>query len=110
MFNTTLRWPTSNNTEAVSQDKIFSNTFISLQRSFQDSVAKAFGTAKSLNEFSVRHIEGTHGGVHYTIGGDKDNFRKTYAGHMWPVEYSAFEPLFMLIHWYEDFEHALDTS
>lgn len=98
VFNTTLRWPTSNNSEAISQDKFFSSTFVSLQRSFQDSVAKAFGTAKSLNEFSVRHIEGTHGGVHYIIGGDKDNFRKTYVGHMWPVEYSAFEPLFMLIH------------
>ncbi|KAH7124115.1 tyrosinase [Dendryphion nanum] len=64
---------------------------------FHDTVSKGFGTAKSLNEFSLNFIEATHGHVHYVIGGANEGTTK-HEGHMWPVEYSAFEPLFMLVH------------
>ena len=43
-------------------------------------------------------LEEAHGWVHGVIGGGWDG--KSHKGHMWPLEYSAFEPLFMLHHTY----------
>jgi tyrosinase len=62
-----------------------------------NQVSKAFGTPLGLNDVSLRHFEQIHGWLHYMIGGaPPDNL---HVGNMWPVEYSAFEPLFMLHHW-----------
>ena len=42
-------------------------------------------------------LEDVHGWVHGVIGGGYQR-ESPYWGHMWPLEYSAFEPLFMLHH------------
>lgn len=53
------------------------------------------------SNFSIfaRRLEEPHGWIHGVVGGgwdpkDKGHFR----GHFWPLEYSAYEPLFMLHH------------
>jgi tyrosinase len=48
-----------------------------------------------MNDFAAV-IEQAHGWVHGVIGGGWD--ASSSPGHMWPLEYSAFEPLFMLHH------------
>ena len=101
LYNTTLRWPTSNAPDARSQNEKFSQDFESHRRSYQDKISNSFLLAKTMNEFSTKYIEDTHGWIHYSIGGEERiaNSKEKAAGHMWPSEYSAFEPLFMLHHW-----------
>jgi tyrosinase len=43
-------------------------------------------------------LEDPHGWMHGIIGGGFDGNVSPFRGHMWPLEYSAFEPLFMLHH------------
>ncbi|KAF2019892.1 tyrosinase [Aaosphaeria arxii CBS 175.79] len=105
--NTTVRWADSDSSGAKSQDELFQKSFKSLRRGLADSVAKGFRVATSLNGFSMSHIEPVHGSIHYAIGGQKSGNKAPYDGHMWPVEYSAFEPLFMLHHCNVDRLYAL---
>ena len=68
-----------------------------MRRQVQDQVAVAFRQG-NLNEFSGA-TEMVHGWIHGAIGGG-------YAantggrGHMWPLEYSSYDPLFWLHHTY----------
>jgi tyrosinase len=64
------------------------------RRSLHDHVDQAF-REPSINEFSSR-MEEAHGWVHGVIGGGWTT--DSHQGHMWPLEYSAFEPMFMLHH------------
>jgi tyrosinase len=64
------------------------------RRNLRDSVDQAF-RKDSMNDFAAV-IEQAHGWVHGVIGGGWD--ASSSPGHMWPLEYSAFEPLFMLHH------------
>jgi tyrosinase len=64
------------------------------RRALHDHVDLAF-RASSMNEFS-KTMEIAHGWIHGIIGGGW--LPGTFQGHMWPLEYSAFEPLFMLHH------------
>jgi tyrosinase len=47
------------------------------------------------NEFATE-IEKAHGWVHGIIGGGWTD--KSFRGHMWPLEYSSYEPLFWIHH------------
>ena len=96
-MNHTLRWPTSNLANAESQPQSFNSYFESHKRMFHDEVANAFTKSTTMHDFSVDHIEIVHGYVHYAIGGAPPS-NPGGIGHMWPVEYSAFEPMFMLLH------------
>ncbi|KAF2187121.1 Di-copper centre-containing protein [Zopfia rhizophila CBS 207.26] len=95
-YNTTLRWPTSDKPSAQSQDSKLVDDFNGQITPLHDAIGRGFGIAKNMNEFVLTHVEVPHGWVHFTIGGGKP--RNTYDGHMWPLDYSAFEPLFMLHH------------
>lgn len=66
-----------------------------MRRSFQDQTAIAFRRG-TLNGF-WEAVEMVHGWVHATIGG---GYSSGYGGegHMWPLEYSSYEPLFWLHH------------
>lgn len=63
-----------------------------------DKVHNAF-TMTSMNAnmtiFS-NQIEIVHGGIHWTFATVDDQHKPV--GHMWPSEYSAFDPVFMLHH------------
>ncbi|KAF2705035.1 Di-copper centre-containing protein [Pleomassaria siparia CBS 279.74] len=95
-WNNTLRWPTSKEPNAISQDELFAKDFGIQGRSWRDQVSKGFTIPATLNEFSKTYIEEAHGWVHFSIGGGRPESK--YEGHMWPVDFSAFEPLFMLLH------------
>lgn len=94
--NHTLRWPNSNSSDAQSQDQKFVAYFNARRREFLDKVSNGFTWARNMNEFSYKFIEDIHGIVHFAIGSSSPE--NNYDGHMWPTDYSAFEPLFMLHH------------
>ncbi|KAF2278156.1 Di-copper centre-containing protein [Westerdykella ornata] len=91
-FNTTLRWPSSELSTAVSQPEKVVAEYDMRRRNYRDKIGQAFAVAKGLNEFSTKFIEDVHGWIHYAFGGMKPD------GHMWPSDYSAFDPVFMLHH------------
>ncbi|KAF2847615.1 Di-copper centre-containing protein [Plenodomus tracheiphilus IPT5] len=97
-INKTVRWPESNNATAISRQDIFVNTFKSQSTSLIGAVETAFRSSN----FSqwAKQLEDPHGWMHGVIGGGWDETQSTtkFRGHMWPLEYSAFEPLFMLHH------------
>jgi tyrosinase len=66
------------------------------RRGLHDHIDTAF-RRDSINGFADT-VEEAHGWVHGVIGGGWDG--RSAQGHMWPLEYSAFEPLFMLHHTY----------
>ena len=63
-----------------------------------EDLAHGFAVAENFNNFSKTHLESVHGGIHHVIGGTPSYDGVQMPGHMWPLEYSAFEPLFMLHH------------
>jgi tyrosinase len=95
-FNTTLRWPTSSTLTAVSDQTPFLKSYDSQRRNLHDTIDAAFRRS-TLNAFAST-LEDTHGWVHGIIGGGWD--AKSEPGHMWPLDYSAYEPLFMAHHTY----------
>lgn len=52
--------------------------------------------SSSFARFASR-VEEPHGWMHGVIGGNWDKSRDLQ-GHMWPLEYAGFDPLFMLHH------------
>ncbi|KAF9699590.1 hypothetical protein EKO04_002625 [Ascochyta lentis] len=94
-INHTIRWPASNNPWEESRNSEFAASFIGLRRSIQDQTAIAFRRG-TLNGF-WEALEMVHGWVHGVIGG---GYASGYGGegHMWPLEYSSYEPLFWLHH------------
>ncbi|KAF2203556.1 Di-copper centre-containing protein [Delitschia confertaspora ATCC 74209] len=101
-MNTTLRWPTSDLSTAESQNNVVVEQFRAYAQGMHDGIGNGFAAASSMNAWSYSWLEHQHGTVHYVIGGMRN--RETSAGpqktdgHMWPLEYSAFEPAFMLHH------------
>jgi tyrosinase len=93
-INATLRWPTSDAWDAPSQQSVMLSAFETQKRALHDQVDLSF-RASTINEFS-KSMETAHGWVHGIIGGGWQP--DTFTGQMWPLEYSAFEPLFMLHH------------
>ncbi|KAH4248442.1 hypothetical protein HBI24_137470 [Parastagonospora nodorum] len=92
--NETLRWPSNDSFNAVSDQQAMQDDYKIQQRSLHDHVAQAYRT-NTLEAFS-HTIEEAHGWIHGIIGGGWNGKRST--GHMWPLEYSAYEPMFMLHH------------
>jgi tyrosinase len=64
------------------------------KRNLQDKVDVAF-RQPAMNDFAVV-LEEAHGWIHGVIGGGYTSV--SAPGHMWPLEYSAYEPMFMLHH------------
>ncbi|KAH8732679.1 hypothetical protein GQ44DRAFT_744976 [Phaeosphaeriaceae sp. PMI808] len=93
-LKSTQRWPSSDDANSKSNDSAILQAYMGNQRGLLDNINRSFRKA-TINEFG-RMVEETHGWVHGVIGGGWDS--KSSAGHMWPLEYSAFEPLFMLHH------------
>ncbi|KAL5113579.1 hypothetical protein ACEQ8H_008527 [Pleosporales sp. CAS-2024a] len=93
-LNSTLRWPNTDAPDAVSQEDEFVKAFSEQQRGLHDHVDRAFRQS-GFNGFSL-FIEEAHGWVHGVVGGGWTGGLPK--GHMWPLEYSAFDPLFMLHH------------
>jgi tyrosinase len=71
-------------------------SFVEQQRNLHDHIDMAFRKS-SFNSFGTT-VEEAHGWVHGVIGGGWTG--ESPPGHMWPLEYSAFEPIFMLHHRY----------
>ncbi|KAF1359583.1 tyrosinase [Lizonia empirigonia] len=94
-INHTIRWPASNSPWEESRNSQFAASFAKMRRSFQDQTAIAFRRG-TLNGF-WEAVEMVHGWVHAMIGG---GYSSGYGGegHMWPLEYSSYEPLFWLHH------------
>ncbi|KAJ8111800.1 hypothetical protein OPT61_g5688 [Boeremia exigua] len=94
-INHTVRWPASENPGEPSRQSKFASSFAELRRQMQDQTALAFRRG-TLNGF-WEAIEMVHGWVHGAIGG---GYSEGFGGkgHMWPLEYSSYEPLFWLHH------------
>ncbi|KAL6168529.1 hypothetical protein ACJQWK_06163 [Exserohilum turcicum] len=94
-INTTVRWPESDDPWAPSQTFLFPEAFRNQSNNLIAQTGVAFRSS-SFSRFSSA-LEDVHGWVHGIIGGGylRDS---PYWGHMWPLEYSAYEPLFMLHH------------
>lgn len=92
-----MRWPTSQDSSAVSQDNKVVDNYNQQKSNIRDTIATGFTGAESFNDFSLKYLEVAHGYIHYIIGGvDQAN---SYEGTMWPLQFSAFDPLFMVHHW-----------
>ncbi|KAJ4986034.1 hypothetical protein SVAN01_08512 [Stagonosporopsis vannaccii] len=94
-INHTVRWPASENPGEKSRQHEFAEGFARLRRQIQDQTALAFRSS-TLNGF-WEAIEVVHGWVHGAIGGGYSS-QVGGRGHMWPLEYSSYEPLFWLHH------------
>ena len=90
-MNTTLRCPTSHAFDAESQEQQVRKNYIEQRRAIHDGIAKAFNSS-TYNAFAAE-MEMNHGLVHFLAG-----CVDPYAGHFWDSEYSAFDPIFMLVH------------
>ncbi|KAF2750570.1 Di-copper centre-containing protein [Sporormia fimetaria CBS 119925] len=100
-YTHTLRWPSTYGPDAVSRDQKFIENYSRLRNAYRDKLAQGFSrTNISMNSFSKTYIEDPHGWLHYAIGGGDgdDKAPKEAWGHMWPSEYSGFEPVFWLVH------------
>ncbi|KAF2874672.1 hypothetical protein BDV95DRAFT_296302 [Massariosphaeria phaeospora] len=99
-YNHTIRYPTTRTPDAVPQDDKFVAHFLKSRRTWMDHLSKAFAapSPKSMNVFR-KTLENMHGWMHGSIGGFEDEpLNNKNPGHMWPVQFSAYEPLFMLHH------------
>ncbi|KAF2663037.1 Di-copper centre-containing protein [Lophiostoma macrostomum CBS 122681] len=96
-FNSTLRWPSSDMANATTQDDRFIANFKTNRQFYHDQLSGHLAFAGSMNEFSKVRLEPLHGNIHYTIGGAPPPADQS-DGHMWPTDYSAFEPTFWLHH------------
>ncbi|RAR06516.1 Di-copper centre-containing protein [Stemphylium lycopersici] len=94
-INSTVRWPASDDPWAPSQPSLFSEAFKNQSNNLIAQTGVAFRSS-SFSRFTSS-LEDAHGWVHGVIGGGYTR-DSPYWGHMWPLEYSAFEPLFMLHH------------
>ncbi|KAH7068549.1 hypothetical protein FB567DRAFT_615332 [Paraphoma chrysanthemicola] len=93
-LNGTQRWPSSDEINSTSDQAHMLSNYEEQKGPLVNQVDLSF-RQDTLNEFAST-LEQGHGWVHGIIGGGYlDN---TFKGHMWPLEYSAYEPLFMLHH------------
>ncbi|XP_014554784.1 hypothetical protein COCVIDRAFT_39395 [Bipolaris victoriae FI3] len=94
-INSTIRWPASDDPFSPSQPQLFASAFKNQSNNLIAQVGIAFRSS-TFSRFSSA-LEDAHGWIHGVIGGGylRDS---PYWGHMWPLEYSAFDPLFTLHH------------
>ncbi|KAF1842823.1 Di-copper centre-containing protein [Cucurbitaria berberidis CBS 394.84] len=91
----TLRWPTGDGRNATSQQIEFERSYNEQQRNILTEMGLVYRSS-TFARFADR-IEQPHGWIHGIVGGGWEA-NVAFKGHFWPLEYSAFEPLFMLHH------------
>ncbi|KAI4688971.1 hypothetical protein J4E81_007688 [Alternaria sp. BMP 2799] len=94
-MSSTIRWPNDATANATSRQSMFVSAFNAQSTNLISQVGVAF-RASTFSRFSSI-LEDPHGWIHGVIGGGYDPTTST-PGHMWPLEYSSYEPLFMLHH------------
>ncbi|KAF2733266.1 Di-copper centre-containing protein [Polyplosphaeria fusca] len=94
-MNSTVRWPTTDDAAGVSQEASFIASYKANARNLHDQVGNLFSSSENMFQFSMNYLEPTHGLIHGIVGGGMND---DPWGNMWPLEYSAFDPLFMLHH------------
>ena len=94
-MNATVRWPTTGGSGAESQPDKFRSSFSGQQRALFNEIGVAF-RSRSFERFTSV-MENPHGWMHGVVGGGWEG-DSAMTGHFWPLEYSAFEPLFMIHH------------
>ncbi|KAI1583306.1 hypothetical protein PtrARCrB10_03282 [Pyrenophora tritici-repentis] len=94
-INATIRWPNTDDATAHSQNGMFSDAFAGQSVNIVAQIGVVFRSS-TFSRFSTT-LEDPHGWIHGIIGGGY-TADAPYKGHMWPLEYSAFEPIFMLHH------------
>ena len=108
-FNTwpaTLRWPTSNNPDAVSNEGAAVAAFDNIQGSLQDQVYQLMTSCTDYLHFSNTNavgstscsnsLEGIHNTVHQNCGGPSSPNQPE--GHMTYLSLASFDPIFWLHH------------
>jgi tyrosinase len=70
--------------------------FESQSNNLVSAVATAFRES-DFGRFAL-NLESPHGWVHGVVGGGYNKQKWPYEGHFWPLEYSSYEPVFMLHH------------
>ncbi|CAN9380981.1 unnamed protein product [Alternaria alternata] len=94
-MSTTIRWPENDSPNATSQQSKFVDAFRAQSINLIVQVGVAFRSSTFSRFSSI--LEDPHGWMHGVIGGGY-TAKEPWAGHMWPLEYSSYEPLFMLHH------------
>ncbi|KAF1937431.1 tyrosinase [Clathrospora elynae] len=95
-INETIRWPGSDDFWASSQQGMFADAFKSQSNNLISQLGVVFRSS-SFGKFAS-NVEDPHGWMHGIVGGGWDPQQSPYRGHFWPLEYSAYDPLFMLHH------------
>ena len=94
-MSTTIRWPENDSPNATSQQSKFVDAFRAQSINLIVQVGVAFRSSTFSRFSSI--LEDPHGWMHGVIGGGY-TAKESWTGHMWPLEYSSYEPLFMLHH------------
>ncbi|KAL1795189.1 hypothetical protein ACET3X_007005 [Alternaria dauci] len=94
-MSNTVRWPENDSPNATSQQFKFVDAFRVQSTNLIVQVGVAFRSSTFSRFSSI--LEDPHGWIHGVIGGGY-NPEEPWPGHMWPLEYSSYEPLFMLHH------------
>jgi len=106
-YKTTVRYPTTGDSRAVSQQGQAASAFTNAQPSLQDQVYSLFTQCNDYSHFSndaadssstqcSNSLEGIHNTVHMTAGGQGSN--SAPGGHMTYLPLASFDPIFWLHH------------
>ncbi|KAI9810350.1 MAG: hypothetical protein M1827_006317 [Pycnora praestabilis] len=99
-WQNTLRSPTNQSANAVSQNSLVSQQLSSSRQSFQDRLYNLFTAYPQYQNFSNKAWIPSDGGNYDSIESLHDQLHGLLGsgGHMAIVEYSAFDPIFFLHH------------
>ncbi|KAF2808582.1 Di-copper centre-containing protein [Mytilinidion resinicola] len=97
-WTTTLRHPSSDDANATSRAALFISHFTDWSGQLHNDVGFDMLQNQSFNTYSKSHLELTHNLVHNIAGGGMDSDEDRFWGHMDPLDYSAFDPVFWLHH------------
>jgi len=106
-YKTTVRYPTTGNSQATSQQNQAISAFTNAQPSLQDQVFSLFTQCNDYSHFSndaadssstqcSNSLEGIHNTVHMTAGGQGSS--SAPGGHMTYLPLASFDPVFWLHH------------
>lgn len=106
-WNSTLRYPNSNNADAVSNDVSATNAFDNMRANLQDQIWQLMSACNEYLEFSnddsssassscALSLEAIHNTVHQTAGGPGSD--SVSGGHMTYLPLAAFDPVFWFHH------------
>nr|POE68798.1 tyrosinase [Quercus suber] len=103
----TLRWPNSNDPDAVSQEQSTVNAFENIRSNLQDQIYQLLTVCDDYLHFSnddagsssskcSNSLEAIHNTIHNTAGGPGSS--TVSSGHMTYLSLAAFDPIFWLHH------------